>query len=342
MPQLALSFAISAILVVAAGTFLARSGDVVAARTKLGGVWVGSVFLAAATSLPELTTDIAAVRIGEPDLAAGDLFGSSMANMLILALLTLLPTGRELFRSVTFDHVLYASLAIVLTAIAAVLVVFRPSASYLGIGVGAVILLAAYAMGSRAVFRHTALARRVVETEEMSAAPETAPGKPAPRHEERAGLRRAIVQFLLAALVILVAAPAFARSAAGIAEATGVGMTFTGTWLVGLATSLPELATSLAAVRMRAYDLAVGNLFGSNAFNMAAFVVLDVVHRDGTIFQALSSTHVLSALMAIVLMGIGIGAIIYRAQARVRLLEPAALLIICGYMVGIALVFSGG
>lgn len=78
-----------------------------------------------------------------------------------------------------------------------------------------------------------------------------------------------MLTFLAGAAVILVAAPQFARSAKGIAEVTGIGATFIGTWLVGFSTSLPELVTSLAAVRLRAYDLAVGNLFGSNALNMS-------------------------------------------------------------------------
>ena len=81
-----LFLAASAALVVA-GTWLARAADAIAERTGIGRVSIGTVLLAAATSLPELASDVAAVRQGNPDLAAGDLLGSSMANMLILALL---------------------------------------------------------------------------------------------------------------------------------------------------------------------------------------------------------------------------------------------------------------
>src|SRR5690606_41429987 len=85
----------SAVAVVLAGVALARSSDVIAARTELGRVWVGSIFLAMATSLPELVTDISAVRLGAADLAAGDLFGSGMANMLILAAIALRRSGER-------------------------------------------------------------------------------------------------------------------------------------------------------------------------------------------------------------------------------------------------------
>ena len=134
----------SATVVVLAGVFLARSGDVIAARTRLGGLWVGSVFLAFATSLPEIATDVVAVRMGLPDLAAGDLFGSSMANMLILALISLLPAGAGLFRKAAMDHALYASLAIVLTCIAAATILVRPTTTLVGIGPGSLMLLLVY------------------------------------------------------------------------------------------------------------------------------------------------------------------------------------------------------
>ena len=88
-----LMFLAAGAVVVVAGTALARYADAIAKATGLGRLWIGSVLLAGATSLPELTTDVAAVRLGATDLAVGDLFGSSMANMLILAIIDLLSPG---------------------------------------------------------------------------------------------------------------------------------------------------------------------------------------------------------------------------------------------------------
>lgn len=341
LATLGLRFAITAVVIVAAGTLLARGGDVIAARTKLGGVWVGSVFLALATSLPEISTDIAAVRLGAPDLAAGDLFGSSMANMLILALVSLVPAGAEVFRRATLDHALYASLAIVMTCIAAATILVRPTGAVLGVGAGSLVLLVTYAVGSRIAFQHSTLAREAAATIEMSsAAPAAADEGPAVRVEP--SLRRAVVTFLGAALVVLVAAPQFARSAEGIAQLTGIGSSFVGTWLVGLSTSLPELATSLAAVRLRAYDLAVGNLFGSNALNMAVFVLLDPLHAGGPVLGAVGPVHAVTALVAVALMGIAVATLVYRAKGTRALVEPGSVLIVLGYVVGLGLVFWRG
>jgi cation:H+ antiporter len=335
-----LGFSLSAVLVVAAGTALARSGDVIAARTKLGGLWIGSILVAAATSLPELTTDIAAVRLGAPDLAVGDLFGSGMANMLILAVITLMPVGSELFRKATLDHALYAALAILLTCIAGALLVMRPEASFLRVGPGSLLIVAIYLAGTRAIFRHTATARQAGTTIETAALDQAADH--APRDDAVAAtvptLRGAALRFAAAALVILVAAPFFARSAAALAVLTGLGTTFVGTWLVGLSTSLPELVTSLAAVRMRSYDLAVGNLFGSNALNMSILIALDLAH-GGPVLSVASEVHLVSALAGVALMSTGLAALVFRATRRFSMLEPSGATMAVIYVLGLALVY---
>lgn len=66
------------------------------------------MLLASATSLPELTTDLVAVRLGAPDLAVGDLFGSSMANMLILAIIDLVWRKKQVLQRAALDHALAA------------------------------------------------------------------------------------------------------------------------------------------------------------------------------------------------------------------------------------------
>jgi Sodium/calcium exchanger protein len=84
-----LQFVVSGILIMGAGTLLARFADKIPELTGLGRLLVGSVLLAGATSLPELTVDTSAVRLGLADLAVGDLLGSSLMNLMILAVLDL-------------------------------------------------------------------------------------------------------------------------------------------------------------------------------------------------------------------------------------------------------------
>jgi cation:H+ antiporter len=310
----ALAFLGSGAVVVLGATLLARHADAIAEATGVGRLWTGSVLLAAATSLPELATDVSAVRLGAPDLAVGDLFGSSMANMLVLAVIDLVSPRRDVLRQAAFDHALAASLAMSLNALAGVLVLVRPEASVLSIGPGSALLFLVYVAGSRVVFRHA-----------------TRDAAPRVSRDARRGVVRAAVGFGAAALAVLAAAPAFAWSAKNVAEATGLGHTFVGTSLVGLSTSLPELVASIAAVRMGSFDLAVGNLFGSNAFNMAVFVVLDAA-QEGSLFATVEPRHAVSALFALVLMSLGMAAIVYRAKRRFAMLEPDSALIVVAYV----------
>jgi cation:H+ antiporter len=153
-------------------------------------------------------------------------------------------------------------------------------------------------------------------------------------------LRRAIITFAIGTVIVLVAAPEFAHAADAIATRSGLGTTFVGTWLVGFATSLPELVTCIAAVRLSAYDLAVGNLFGSNALNMTIFVVLDAVHVGSPILSVVHGEHVISALVAIVLMAVAVASLVYRARGWRHLREPSSAVLIGIYIVGLLLVLS--
>jgi cation:H+ antiporter len=324
-----LAFATSGLVVVLAASSLARYADAIASATKLGRVWIGSVLLAAATSLPELTTDITAVRLGAIDLAAGDLFGSSMANMLILAIIDLMPPRRHVLRHATFDHAIAACLAIAVNGLAAVLVLLRSESALLWVGPGSLLLLLAYLVGTRAVYWHSVRDAAPPSDGEVVARPER-PSMP---------LRRALSGFALAALVVLAAAPALAWSAKGLAAISGLGNTFVGTLLVGLATSAPELVACIAAVRMGSLDLAIGNLFGSNVFNMAIFFILDLV-QPGSLFAALDPSHAVSGLFAVVLMSLGLMAIVYRAKRRLAVLEPNSFLMVVVYIAAIWMLYD--
>jgi cation:H+ antiporter len=324
-------FVVAGAVVVAAGTALARYGDAIAQRTRAGRLWIGAVLLAGATSLPELGTDLSAVRTGALDLALGDLFGSSMANMLILALVDLLPPRREVLRRATLDHALSACLAIGLSAVAAAALLAPSGRLVAGVSIESLVLFGSYLLGARAVYRHA--------MRDFGPAAPARQAEPGAATEGAPSLRRALVGFGVAALVTLAAAPVFAHAAKDLAEVTGLGTTFVGTWLVGLATSLPELVASLAAVRIGAYDLAVGNLLGSNAFNVSILLWVDLAHPGASIFVDASPTHVLSLVAGIVLMALGLAAIVYRAKKRFAMLEPDSALIVVTYALAIWILY---
>jgi cation:H+ antiporter len=202
-------------------------------------------------------------------------------------------------------------------------------------GVDTLLIAAVYLLGMRVVYRHEDVRRQERERERVVEAEEAA-------HRARAGgaaLRRASVGFGVASVAILLAAPLLASSAKQIAVDTGISTTFIGSSIVAITTSLPELVTSFAAVRLGAFDLAVGNLFGSNAFNMGALVFADAAYGPGTLLSAVSPVHTVTALLVILLMSVGLMGIIYRAEKRFMLIEPDSALMIVGYGLGMWLLF---
>jgi cation:H+ antiporter len=156
-----LTFFASAAVVVAAGSRLARSGDRIAKETGIGGLWIGVVLIAGATSLPEIVTDVTAAWIEEPDLAIGDLFGSSMANMMVLAIIDLMHRQRRVWQSVSLGHTLVAGLAIALSSVAAAFMTADLGWSIGHVGVDTIGLALLYLLGARVVFRHQYLEARL-------------------------------------------------------------------------------------------------------------------------------------------------------------------------------------
>lgn len=330
-------FLLSAAVIVYAGAKLSRYGDQIAGLTGLDGLWIGVVLMAAATSLPEVFTTVSASVLDEPDLAAGNLFGAGLTNMLTLGLIDLFHRQKRVWQQAALDHVLSAGLALFLTGFAAFFVLSGLDVKLGGIGLGSMLLLLLYIFGMRLVFRQESMKRRQREQELV------VEGEAAERptqQSKREGLRRASIGFALTTLALLLSAPFLAGSASKIAGQSGISTTFIGTSLVAIATALPEFVTAIAAVRLGAFDLAVGNLFGSNAFNMAAFFFVDIAYRSGPLFNGVSHAHAMTALWSTLLMSIGLMGIIYRVEERYRLIEPDSFLIILGYCLGLWLLFQ--
>lgn len=324
---------VSASVLVWAGSALAGYADQIAERTKMSRLFVGTLMLAFATSLPELVVDITAAKAGAPDLAIGDLFGSSMANMAILAIIDLLYRGR-VWPSVGLGHARVAAVAIALTSMAA-LSIFTQSALKIG-WVGAIpILIAVLYVVSIAWFRRVPVpARPGLE------APGIPIQKPIGWSEEAAqhSLASLWVRFGAAAFVILVSAPFATLSVRVIADATGIAQTFLGAAILAVTTSLPELVASIASVRIGAYDMAVGNLFGSNVANMSVLLFVDIAYTEGPILAAVESTQILSALGAILLMAIAVAATVGESETRMRRLEPDAIVLLIAYAATLAVI----
>jgi cation:H+ antiporter len=289
--------------------------------TGFGRLLVGSILLAGATSLPELTVDISAVRLGNADLAVGDLMGSSLFNLLILASLDLSRTSRgRMFSRAVVAHALSATASTALAGLAAIAILLAPRLSGVAvgpIGVGTITIVVAYALCIRMIFYDQRVSAQHAEAADHEVMVPAGQLK----------LWQASLGFAVSAAVIVATGPFLADAADELATLTGLGGTFVGTTLVALCTSLPELVASFTAVRMGAFDLAMGNVFGSNAFNMVLLFPLDLVH-SGPVLAAVSPNHALTALATVVVTSVAIMGQLYQVEKRIRFLEPDAVLVI--------------
>lgn len=319
-------FLFSAGIVVLAAIKLAQYGDVIAVRTRLSGMFIGTLLLAGATSLPELLSAINALAIGVPNLAAGSIFGSSMFNMFMLGLLDLFNQQARILRRVAMNHALTASLANLLMGLAMFFLLANIDIKVGWVGIDSLAIMAAYAGGVWLIQNQGGKPPSEMPIEDTSIP----------------GLGKALLGFGLATLVLIFVTPLLVRSATQIADQTGLSAGFIGATLLGITTSLPELVATIAAVRIRAYDLAVGNLFGSNLFNMFALGVTDLFYLEGRFLGVIDPTFALVGLLGLVLTTLGLIGNIARVERRLFFVELDALLILFGYLLGMWFLYVRG
>jgi len=97
---------------------------------------------------------------------------------------------------------------------------------------------------------------------------------------------------------------------------TGLGETFVGNIFVAVSTSFPELAVSIAALRIGAVDMAVGNIFGSNIFNMFILAIEDIFYFKGPLLSFVQGQHMIPSLLAMAMTGLAIAGLIYNAEKK--------------------------
>lgn len=335
MTILLLQFLFFAAVIMGAGTLLSHNADKIAEATGVGRIVIGSILLAGATSMPELSVDIECVRQGNPDLAVGDLLGSCLMNLLILAVLDLThSTPGRMFSRPAAGHALGGAASIALMSIVAIsLFTSRHfgGQEWLGLGAGSWLILIAYAFCVRLLFLDQRIsARAAVEQSEVATTP------PPTR-----SLGKPVLYFLLATAVVWLAGPQLSATAGELAARTGLAQSFVGTTLIAISTSLPELVACWAAVRLGAFDLAIGNILGSNAFNMTILAVLDVFHPNA-LLASVSMAHLVSANAAILATSVTIMGQLYQAERRRLLIEPDAMLVIVIVVVSLWLTYSVG
>jgi cation:H+ antiporter len=279
------------VIILFAGTRLARYGDAIGEKTGVGGLWIGLVLLAAITSVPELVTGVSsAALVGLPDLAMGTLLGSCLFNLTLIALLDFLYREGPILSKAQLRHVASAGVGILLMAVAAVSIFAgeKLTGVRLGwVGIPSIVILIIYLVAVRQLFRFEHI---------HPAKPEAV----SPRYAE-VPLKTVYIRFTLAAIAVIGAGIWVAFVGDEIAEATGWGASFVGSLFLAIGTSMPELVVTVAALRLGAIDMAVADILGSNMFNIAIIFVVDLFYTQGPILSSTSDAHLITAVVAMVM-----------------------------------------
>jgi cation:H+ antiporter len=319
-------FIFSAAVIVFAATQLAKYGDIIAVRTRLGGMFIGLLLLAGATSLPEVLTTVSSLSQGVPNLAAGNLLGSNMFNMVMLAVIDLAGQQQRVLRKAALKHALTGSLSTMLIAIVVFFILAKIEIQVGWVGLDSILLMLAYGVAIYLI-QQNASPLAAVDTEIPVKFP---------------SLLRGILGFLVAAAVLAVITPMMVGSSVAIAEITGLGASFVGTTLVALVTSLPEVVTTLAALKLGADDMAIGNLFGSNMFNMFALGLTDLFFVQGRFLSIIDPAFLLVSVIGLIMTILALVGNLARIERRLWFLEIDALALILVYAGGLWLLFVRG
>ena len=332
MVVLWLKFILCSAVIVYCGTKLSRYGDVIAEKTGMGRAWTGLILVSSVTSLPELFIGISSVTIaGTPDIALGDIMGSCVFNLAIIALLDILHGPGPIFAKAEHGHILTAGFGIILIGFACLALMAGsslPSVGHVGLYVPVIIVI--YGIGVRRIFlfekrRLDRYAEEIAKTLQYDHVP----------------LKTAVLNYAMFGVAIMLAAVWLPLISRDLAEATGLGGSFMGTVLVAMTTSLPELVVSVSALRIGATDMAIANLFGSNMFNLVILAVDDIFYLPGPLLWHVSSSHVMTGFIAMIMAGIAIVSLTYRLEKKTVLrLSWDAVAILLAYVINIYLAYA--
>ena len=213
---------------------------------KISGLAIGFILVAISTSLPELAVSVLSSTSGNGSIAAGNVFGSNIANILLVLGLGAFLYGFKINRSELKD----ITIVLVITTIISAYIIYAASVGGKALSfLEGVILLLTFG-----AYTYYILGKKIISHSEEKVS--------------RSEALRAFLIFFAGVLTVLVSAGFVVESAVKIAQTFGLAESFIGATLVAIGTSLPELSIDLQAIRKKQYGIAIGDAVGSNMMNL--------------------------------------------------------------------------
>jgi cation:H+ antiporter len=290
-------FAVSAAFVWVAGTRLAKYADAIGARTGLSRAFLGLLLLGVATSLPEVATTITAAMLGNARLVAGNLFGGVSMQIAVLAIVDIIAVRGALTFFTPQPLLLFQGvMLLLLLTLALAGAILQEPLSIAAVGLTPVALLAGYVftVWISKSDRYLPRWRALNEPPQRDRSATHATGS-----LDGVSSGTVYAYCAVSGAVILAAGWALAQAGDAVAEQTNLGASFVGVALVAGSTSLPELSTTLAAVRQGNYQMAVSNILGTNCLEVALFFLADLLYREGPILAATDRSALFAGVLGL-------------------------------------------
>jgi cation:H+ antiporter len=347
----ALVFAAAAAAIAWAGTRLERHADAISTRTGLGQAFTGMLLLAVATSLPEVATTITAVAVlNNPTLAVHNLLGGVALQTALIAVADVAKgrRGALTFFSPQFALLLQGAGLLLLLQLAVAGVTAGGVPAVFSVSVWSALILVAYVVMMVFVYRYRGQPRwtpsRVDDVpEEIRDELERARGERDVDSRADAADARSLSRlwwwFGAMSLGVLVGGWFAAQSADVLAKQTGLGSAFLGATLLAIATSLPEVSTTIAAARSGRYTVAISNVFGSNAFDVALLFLADALFRGGAILALAENSAVFVAAVGAIMTCVVLWGLVERENRTVLGIGWDSVVVLGLYAFGMAVLY---
>ncbi len=324
LPVLFVIFLIAAGAIWIAGIKLSDMTDILSTRLGLGQALGGVILLAIATNLPEIAITVSAALGGNLGVAVGNILGGIAIQTVVLVILDVFGTrgGTPLtYRAASLSLVLEGVLVIAVLIVSIMATQLPASLIAFRLTPGAVLITLIWIVGVWLVSR---AGKGLPWHDSAGDAPDTQPDPKG--HSQKAktdspagktvSTTHAGAVFGAAALVTLVAGVVLERSGDAIAGHIGMSGVLFGATVLAAATSLPEVSTGLASVKLKDYQLAVSDIFGGNAFLPVLFLVATLLSGEAVLPHA-QKTDIYLAALGVLLTTIYIYGLIFRPKRRV-------------------------
>ena len=323
----------AAVVVWIAGTRLSRLADAIARRTGIGQATIGVLLLGGVTSLPEIAVAGSAALTGNGPLAVNNLLGGFTMQVAILALADAVFRRGALTRAVPDPVVLLqGSMGVVLMAMV-VAAVAVGDVAVLGAGLWSWAIFAVFLVALRLLSK----AEGGLDWEVVGEPPsEELPDVKAPDY----GTRTLILHTVGVAAAIFAAGWLLSSTAETLAEGTGLGQSFFGAVFVAVATSLPEVSTVIAAMRLKRYVMAVSDILGTNLFDIALILVVDLAYVGPAVLGEMGRFSILAGILGILVTAIYMVGLIERRDPAVAGVGFDSIAVTVVYLGGIGLLFT--